>query len=95
MAFYSRDQITSILKCTAKYYYGIWSAPIKEDSDFQEYLMRGFELKRKKKNHETSHLSFSNPPISHDTYLCMLNLLQLPSIWFILSFQETYQCRSI
>lgn len=49
MAFYSRDQITSILKCTAKYYYGIWSAPIKEDSDFQEYLMRGFELKRKKK----------------------------------------------
>lgn len=58
MAFYSRDQITSILKCTAKYYYGIWSAPIKEDSDFQEYLMRGFELKRKKKSRNQSPFFF-------------------------------------
>lgn len=56
-----------------------------EDSDFQEYIMNSFEFKEKKKHHKNSPLSFSKPPISHDAYLCMINLLQLPSIWSILS----------
>lgn len=47
--------------------------------------MNSFEFKEKKKHHKNSPLSFSKPPISHDAYLCMINLLQLPSIWSILS----------